>query len=349
MLELLKKFEEESMDDDITDLATNDDEEAGVNAPGADLAKRLQDIDLDTAQADALWSLLNEKERSKFLKALEDPNSELAQQLLASEELEKDLQNPWWQDIDLGGTSETTYLTSRPQPILVPSSMVRPSSSLPPLAYNVCAMCIAYAFTCRHLATSSLSKLLPGESDHDEAKRLVSQLVPFLIEKKSTTRFSSLSDVISDIWSRFGEGKVTSQAFATLLSDCARLLKPLKVSPAPSLANASEIDPTCHPHCMPALVLSDLGRLFSQSTMVESNVRGLNHITQKLLYYEAYILSTPSHILQLVSSRLETKSQDVEMEANWTGQSKDGDAHIPAKIRKTPLIETVASDAAVQM
>jgi hypothetical protein len=46
---------------------------------------------------DELWSALNPAERARFEKALRDPSSDLAQQLLSSTELEEDRSAPWWE------------------------------------------------------------------------------------------------------------------------------------------------------------------------------------------------------------------------------------------------------------
>lgn len=64
---------------------------------------------------------------------------------------------------------------------------------------------MAYVFTVRRLATSSLSTLLPNDPDREDAHRTISKLVPFLFDKKSTTVFSTLSDVIMDLRSRCDE------------------------------------------------------------------------------------------------------------------------------------------------
>ena len=61
---------------------------------------------------------------------------------------------------------------------------------------------MAYVFTVRRLATSSLSCLLPNDPDREEAQRTISKLVPFLFDKKSTTVFQTLSEVIMDLRSR---------------------------------------------------------------------------------------------------------------------------------------------------
>jgi hypothetical protein len=64
---------------------------------------------------------------------------------------------------------------------------------------------MAYVFTVRRLAASSLSSLLPNDSDREEAQRTISKLIPFLFDKKSTTVFRTLSEVITDLWSRVDE------------------------------------------------------------------------------------------------------------------------------------------------
>ncbi|KAK0501476.1 hypothetical protein EDD18DRAFT_1347557 [Armillaria luteobubalina] len=78
MMEMLKKFEEIENDGD-------DDDDDG-------LAERFEGIDLDNT--DELWSRLTPAERTKFLNAVADPSSELAQSLLASEEFDS---SPWWE------------------------------------------------------------------------------------------------------------------------------------------------------------------------------------------------------------------------------------------------------------
>ncbi|KAM6497019.1 hypothetical protein JOM56_007492 [Amanita muscaria] len=312
MMELLKRFEEEN-----ADLDHLSDNESGDEGHIADLAERLENVDLDKADPDALWSLLTAEERSKFLSAMGNPSSDLAQQLLNSEELERDKQRPWW---EASGIEDEEGTSSREiEPILIPLSMVKPSSVPNTFIYNMCAICIAYAFTVRHFAVSSFSGISPDESDHGGAIRLLSQLIPFLTEKRSTTRFTSVSDVITDIWPRFDKGQVTSQTFAILLGDCVDLLKSLPITPM-SIQDTSAINPRYHPHCTPILALSDLSNLFSRTipagiaTVKATGKPHKNHIIQKLLFYAAQIYSTPSHILHLLSSELSTNAQIMHQE-----------------------------------
>lgn len=158
MMEVLKRFEEESADDTAA---------LEAEAEGDDLADRLETLDLgasvhilpfpvchlmttsiDHAGYEELWDALTPAERDKFMKALGDPGSDLAQQLLSSEELEKDVIEPWWErDADPGPSDERTaprrvYRRGRrPAPVDVPPTMIKASSgSGPSLLYNVCAV-----------------------------------------------------------------------------------------------------------------------------------------------------------------------------------------------------------------
>lgn len=170
-MELLKRFEEDSLDD--SPLLDNED---GEDEDGADdLQRRLQSIDLgasgrsllrarargtegsvaDTASYDELWNALTPVEREKFQRAVADPNSELAQQLLASEELEKVQVEPWWEPqppsntISAPSDASTSVAPKRkcgakPSIFEVPESLVKQVSdnavSGPLLLYNICAL-----------------------------------------------------------------------------------------------------------------------------------------------------------------------------------------------------------------
>lgn len=85
MLDILKKFEDESteLDQPLDDQVDDED----------DIVARLGDIDLEATSSEALWELLKPEERSRFLKALNDPKSELAQSLLTAQH-----RSAWWDD-----------------------------------------------------------------------------------------------------------------------------------------------------------------------------------------------------------------------------------------------------------
>jgi hypothetical protein len=80
------------------------------------------------------------------MKALEDPTSELAQLLLASEELENHRCEPWWEapvTVDPGTDAKSDLRRRhgpRPDALRVPSILVKPWPNGPTLIYNICAI-----------------------------------------------------------------------------------------------------------------------------------------------------------------------------------------------------------------
>lgn len=169
---------------------------------------------------------------------------------------------------------------------------------------------IAYSFITRHLSVSPLSSLTAEDIDSEEARRLISQLVPFLTDRRATTLYPNLSSLTTDIWSRFEPDQVNTELFALLLRDAAYLVRPLPVTTLPTSSPGSPeaIDPTFHPHVNLIRVLSDLRMLFEISPARKGVVSKPNHVMQKLLFYAAYILSAPSHVLLTLSEELFEKS-----------------------------------------
>ncbi|KAH9479524.1 hypothetical protein JR316_0008118 [Psilocybe cubensis] len=312
MLEMLRTFEEQvSNGQSLGDESEEDDMD-----DGADLAKRFETVDLDSVSPETLWSMLTEKERVRFMKAFDDPASELAQQLLASEQLEKEIKGPWWDapevredDNDQKGT--TRRYGTRPSMMDIPASMVKAVPTGHPLVFNVCAICIAYAYITRHLGTSPLGRLKPDEPEYQEARRLVSQLVPFLIERKSTQLYPDVPSVITEIWSLVDAGTMTSDLFAVLLRDAARLMKPLRITQIGPSETVNGNVPPSHPHCMPVLVLSDLDELLGDAGRTESTggEKRRRHITHKIRFYGIHILSTPSGVLERLGEELMARAR----------------------------------------
>jgi hypothetical protein len=89
---------------------------------------------LDSLSPDDLWDLLSEEQRSKFIKTMGDPSSELTQQLLADGGLLHRQFNPWWK-------SHEDPSVERPTMMEIPCTMVEgtPKDDLP-LHYNICAV-----------------------------------------------------------------------------------------------------------------------------------------------------------------------------------------------------------------
>ncbi|KAF9070008.1 hypothetical protein BDP27DRAFT_1164080, partial [Rhodocollybia butyracea] len=279
MLELLKRFEEDSLDDNMPDEEEEDDD---------DLADRFAEVDIASASPDSLWSLLTKTEQDKFIKALHDPSGNFAQELLHSEELEKESREPWWEASPGLTEDDDIQYGTKPELITIPSSMVKPLPSGPPLIYNLCSICIAYAFITRRLATSPLSSLDPTDSDYDEARRLFGQLVPFLLDRKSTVLHTTVSDAITDIWSRFDKSTLSTSTFSVLMQDTAILLRPLAIA----VTTPTHNELASHPNRTPIYVLSDIYRLFQSQSAKPSPV------SHKLLFYAAHVLATPPLVMR---------------------------------------------------
>jgi hypothetical protein len=71
---------------------------------------------------------------------------------------------------------------------------------------------MAYAYATRSLSVSPLASLTPENPDYGEARHIISQLVPFLVERKAQTLFPTLSAAVTDIWSRFDPVSVSLRA-----------------------------------------------------------------------------------------------------------------------------------------
>jgi hypothetical protein len=85
--------------------------------------------------------VLTPGERKNFLHALDNPNGDLAQRLLASEELEQQRLEPWWEAPPLGD-EEPNAKRYGTEPLLmtVPPSMIKPVNQGLSLMYNLCAI-----------------------------------------------------------------------------------------------------------------------------------------------------------------------------------------------------------------
>ena len=100
-------------------------------------------IPIDSTTPDALWAMLTSAEQSKFLTVFNNPTGELAQQLLASESLEKEIQDPWWEVRDDSQSKEEfspPRHKAKPRLMEVPLSMINPNPTGHPLVYNICGI-----------------------------------------------------------------------------------------------------------------------------------------------------------------------------------------------------------------
>lgn len=141
-MELLKRLDESNTGEEDLDDEEEEEEALLQRLKAVDLgmshvlAKLFQTYvpELDSVSPDDLWDLLPEEQRSKFLKMVEDPSSEMAQQLLADSGLLHKQFTPWW-------NSHEDPSVKRPTMMKIPRAMVEgtPKDGLP-LHYNICAV-----------------------------------------------------------------------------------------------------------------------------------------------------------------------------------------------------------------
>lgn len=86
--------------------------------------------------------MLTPAEKNKFLKAMSDPSSELAQQLLSLDELQNQISEPWWTSLPVVPTNRfsTDKVTYPPSEMEIPASLLKPIPGRPLLAYNLAAI-----------------------------------------------------------------------------------------------------------------------------------------------------------------------------------------------------------------
>lgn len=300
MLELLKRLEEQTQEEDSSSLLRDQDES---DSDADDLVSRFADVDISSASSDELLRLMTKAEIDKFFNALRYPTSQLAQQLLSSEELQSVRQEPWWEASLEGSPSGSMRYGSKPALLEVPLNLVKRQASSPSLIYNVCAVLIAYAFATRHLSVSPLSS---AENDAPEARRIISQAVPFLVARQSQVLYLTLSSAVTDVWSRFDPGAVGAESLSVLLHDLSIIARPRLV------AAASSDDNSLNDHRSVTLLaaLSDLSGVFPPRSIGVPS-----HIQMKLIFYAAQVLSTPQPVLRALANELQDYARALNVEA----------------------------------
>ncbi|ESK97752.1 zinc finger hit domain-containing protein 2-like [Moniliophthora roreri MCA 2997] len=308
MMAILKRFEEGSLENEAQLFASDDEDDD-------DLAARFKGIDVENTDAETLWSRLSEEEKSKFMQAINNPSSELTKRLLSeSEFLSISYPKPWWEAPDVNddadeGVGDVKGYGQQPGPLQLPVSMVKASPTGPPLIYNLCAICIAYAFTTRHLAASPLNT-----ANNQDVKSLISRLVPFLVDRKATTLYTNISGVITSMWSHFSPDEISNNIMSALLHDASILMRPRPVSIIQSPAGGY-LDISSHPYRNVALVLSDLHRVYGGTWRA-------NHVSHKLLFYMSQIFSTPAAVLESLATDLEARAVAAKGQGESTSVSR---------------------------
>ncbi|KAF5336161.1 hypothetical protein D9611_006356 [Ephemerocybe angulata] len=305
MLDLLKRFEEESAEDA---------EALEADADESDLAQRFAAVDLESVSPDALWSMLTPEEQKKFMIAMRDPSSEIAQQLLSSQELRENLREPWWTRTRVPDDPNIPRSDTQEEPTMmtIPESMLKPVPNRPLLVYNLASICLGYTFVIRHLGIASFSSSASDKGDLEAGYELLCQLLPFLLDRKSTLVYGGLSEVISDLWSRFDENTVTPELLATLLGDSAYLMTPLKVVESP---DSSTDMLAIHSHRHLLLVLSDLISLVSLGLDGGWVPQKSKYVIHKLVFYGAHVATMPSPLLGSVAEELKATGKTFQDEA----------------------------------
>ncbi|KAG1764803.1 hypothetical protein EDD22DRAFT_881974 [Suillus occidentalis] len=308
MLELLKRLEEQTQDEDNSSLLRDQDES---DSDTNDLASRFADVDIYSASSDELLRLMTKEEIDRFFNALRHPTSQLAQQLLSSEELQSVRQEPWWEASLEGSSSESIRYGPKPALMEVPLNLVNRQPSSPSLIYNVCAVLVAYAYATRHLSVSPLSS---AENDAPEARRIISQTVPFLVARHSQVLYSTLSSAVTDVWSRFDPGAVGAESLSVLLHDLSIIARPRLMVAASSDDNSL----TNHRSVTLLAALSDLSGLFPPRSIGVPS-----HVQMKLIFYAAQILSTPQPVLRALANELQDYARALKVEAGSIMSNSD--------------------------
>ncbi|KAL5492134.1 hypothetical protein ACEPAI_3581 [Sanghuangporus weigelae] len=342
MLEMLRQFEQEGMDEDLLE----GEEENGED----DLAERLGGIDLESASASDIWNTLTPEERATFLRKIQDPTSSSAQDLLRNAGDELKMVLPWWEAPEAHPEATSVPLDntksygSRPAMEEIPKTLLSRQAGPetgPPLLYNICAVFVAYAYVTRHLGISPISQSRDGD-DLTSARQLLRTLVPFLAERRSTILFGSMDDLITDMWPRFVQTKKTDRtSFVLLLRDAARLLTPRRIAIVetsdPGGARSYEV-----PQQNALLVLSDLVGLFKSRGQGAMKDTPASH---KLRFYAAHIATLPSQLLAAFSAEVGARARSIEIEdapvsneavnsEARTGSALDGQEKKPPEIKE---------------
>jgi hypothetical protein len=101
-----------------------------------------------SASADKIWAVLTTEERTRFTRAVQDPDSELAKTILTSPDLAEDIPAPWWTTLPStpqASGAPTLRPARLPDVMAIPEALLTASTSPPntpafPLAYNLVAI-----------------------------------------------------------------------------------------------------------------------------------------------------------------------------------------------------------------
>lgn len=332
ILGILKRLDDEGLQDHDEFSHGSDDEDDAES-----LEKRLAGLKIESASADELLDRLTKEERDTFFKLLRDPASELAQNLLSSVELDRELQAPWWDSPQLPNDDLDTAATRyghQPPLMEVPPGLRRWNPESPSLLYNICAVFTGYAYVTRHLSISPLTSSSNSWQDKREARRLIARAVPFIADRQSKLLHVTLTGAVMDVWARLDPGSIEPRTMAVLLGDVSRLVRPRKVvvaeDPVGGVAQTHSL-PSEHPRADALRVFSDINALFDEDS-TENGQRKKNHLSMKITFYAGHLLAVPSFFLDALADEVFLRSKSMNEEV----ANADGTARVQPKIVKLP-------------
>ncbi|KAG8942464.1 hypothetical protein FRC04_003632 [Tulasnella sp. 424] len=304
MMELLKRFEDDSREDDLARSDAEHENAVDGSDGEDDLASKLEGIDLDSADPDFILSLLSDSQREAFLKTVQDPNGERAQELLASDEIHESLVLPWWTTPAVGDDHPPPASGRRfgpePEMLELPQTLL---DNAPPskvsLLHNVFALIIAYAAATRSVGTSPIASSIPY--DAIMAEDITSKAAPFLTNPKSTTVFVGVDSAWTDVVSRLDDA--SRSTLRLLLHDAETLLRPSLVSERdkPNPLHGS-------PFRNALLALSDIHSLYSGRS--RSGTKPSKAVQRKLEFYASHVYASKPIEWELMLAVIQKKLND---------------------------------------
>ncbi|KAM0786710.1 hypothetical protein ACM66B_002152 [Microbotryomycetes sp. NB124-2] len=293
MMEILNKFESDSLQqDELNDGGAEDN----------DLADKLNGVDLDSLSPEELLQLLSPDDRAAFHASLASKGRTAE---LVAREVEPD--TPWWEAERAGQTgsdgglpeddaeSERHSFSCRPTMISSTDMPVVPGGAenhIVDLRYNLLALILAYAFAVRTSGVEAFENATDSARDMLDTLRLLADCVPFLFEH-STLKLGSAQEAVEYVASRAPANSLVGSSLSTVIEDGLVLLTPDNVS---VIGPGSDSQPaSCLSKAFAAL--SDLHLLVQRNDLVTRGSRstsrlgrsGIASASRKVLFYASIV------------------------------------------------------------
>ncbi|KAG8767085.1 hypothetical protein FRC16_007487, partial [Serendipita sp. 398] len=311
MISILQRMEDPNAFPDDNGVVSDDDEEN-------ELGSKLESLDLESADTAALWDALSPAQKDAFTKAMQDPSSALARQLLETT-LDTKV-DPWWEVVVDEDSKHTAPRGSLVRPLPVPTGLLDAATRSwneegPVLLYNILAVCLAYVFCIRTFGMVSMTT--GDKNDKQECRNTLARAVPLLIDRKSVTRLDSVDKAIQYVQSRMDENLVN------ILGDVENLMRPTGIVEVPPASSLSSLIGTSVAPSKICLVLADIADLYDHShppnvpgsieeTKSASGSSRDRSIVQKLVFYSAHVQTASKGRLSSIADELYLRSSFVE-------------------------------------